>query len=249
MTWHEESEGVTSMDDNDGFITIAPSKVTRLLAIIAVLLVLSSVATQVFRFTTGYRSAYGLIELFYLDCENNIPTFFSASMLLFAAVLVGIIAALKRKGAGPYVLHWAVLACVFLVLATDEAASIHELLSRPTRELFGAPATGMFFCAWVVPGIALVVVLAFAYLRFWLHLPSRTRLLVLVAGSLYLAGAIGVELIGGRHADLRGTQNLTYSMIVTIEESLEMAGVILFVFAMLDYIRNSFGEVRLRFSR
>ena len=39
---------------------------------------------------------------------------------------------------------------------------------------------------------------------------------------------------------------LTIPSQVTIEESLEMVGIILFVFAMLDYIEKSFGDVRFR---
>ena len=46
-------------------------------------------------------------------------------------------------------------------------------------------------------------------------------------------GAIGVELIGGRYLELHGVENLTYAMITTVEESLEMAGVIIFIWALL----------------
>ena len=233
------------MSDNNLCITIAPSKFTRFIAIIAVFLILISVTTQVFKYTTGHDHVYGLIELFYLGNEHNIPTFFSALILLLAAILIGIIGVLKRKVSGIYRLHWMSLAYLFLFLATDEASGIHEMLQRPTVELIGSHPTGIFFFPWVIPGIALVVVLAFIYLRFWLHLPSYTRLLVFVAGSLYIAGAIGVEMTGGYYAELHGMKNFTYSMIVTIEESLEMAGIILFIFALLDYIENNFSNARL----
>ena len=179
-----------------------------------------------------------------VDEEGNIPTFFSASMLLFAAILLGIIRAFKQKVSNPYTFHWLSLAFVFLYLAFDEAASIHELLIRPTRELIGAWATGIFYYAWVIPAMPMVIVLAFAYLRFWLHLPIRTRAFVFVAGLLYITGAIGIELFGGRYAERHGIDNVTYSMIVSVEESLEMAGTILFVFALLDYIERSLREVR-----
>ena len=232
------------MSDNGRCIMIVPSKVTRLLAIIAVFLILASISTQVFKYTTGHGKVYGLIRLFYLGSEYNIPTFFSASLLLFAAVLVGIIGALKQKARGSYKLHWMSLAYLLLILAIDEASGIHEMLNRPTAELIGSRATGIFFFAWVIPGIALVVVLAFVYLCFWLHLPSYTRLLVLASGTLYISGVIGFEIIGGYYVEFHGMENLTYSMIVTIEESLEIAGIILFVFTMLDYIESSFSDVR-----
>ncbi len=68
-----------------------------------------------------------------------------------------------------------------------------------------------------------------------------------MAATLYVGGAIGFELIGGRYSELHGAQNLTYSMIATTEESLEMAGVIFFIRALLVYIAEKKKEVRIRF--
>ena len=44
--------------------------------------------------------------------------------------------------------------------------------------------------------------------------------------------------------ELHGRDNLTYSMMVTVEESLEMGGVILFIWALLVYIADNYKEVR-----
>jgi hypothetical protein len=60
-------------------------------------------------------------------------------------------------------------------------------------------------------------------------------------------GGIGCELIGGWFAELHGTANLTYATITTVEESLEMAGVIIFIWALLVYIADNYKEVRFRF--
>jgi hypothetical protein len=68
-----------------------------------------------------------------------------------------------------------------------------------------------------------------------------------VAAILYIGGAIGVELIGGRYAELHGEENWTYSMITTVEESLEMAGLIVFIWALLEYCADNYKEVRFRF--
>ena len=68
-----------------------------------------------------------------------------------------------------------------------------------------------------------------------------------MAATLFIGGAIGVELVGGRHVELHGRQNWTYSMIVTVEESLEMAGLIVFIWALLDYCADNYKEVRFRF--
>jgi hypothetical protein len=68
-----------------------------------------------------------------------------------------------------------------------------------------------------------------------------------VAATLLIGGAIGIELVGGRYAELHGSEHLTYSMIVTLEESLEMAGVIVFIYALLKYIADNYKEVQFRF--
>jgi hypothetical protein len=65
-----------------------------------------------------------------------------------------------------------------------------------------------------------------------------------MAASIYLGGAIGIELIGSSHAELHGYENWAYSMIATLEESLEMTGLIVFIWALLKYSAGSYKEVR-----
>ena len=60
----------------------------------------------------------------------------------------------------------------------------------------------------------------------------------------YVGGALGMELIKGRHSYLYGQKNLAYGVITTIEESLEMLGIVVFIYALLDYIKTYISEVR-----
>jgi len=113
--------------------------------------------------------------------------------------------------------------------------------------MLGDGDLGIFYFAWVIPGIALVLVLGLFFLRFLLSLPATTRRRFLIAATLYLGGALGVELIGGQYAELHGFESFTYSMIATVEESLEMAGLILFIRALLKYCAESYKEVGFRF--
>ena len=55
-----------------------------------------------------------------------------------------------------------------------------------------------------------------------------------------------MELVSNYYDSLYGINNLTYHMIVTIEETLEMCGIILFIHALLDYIRSNIKEIRFR---
>jgi len=68
----------------------------------------------------------------------------------------------------------------------------------------------------------------------------------MAAAATYLGGALGVEMLGGRYASLYGTKTLAYSLLVAVEEGLEMAGSVLFIDALLDYLRRDVAGVALR---
>jgi len=228
------------------YITLSPLKITRALGVTALLLVLASITGQLTKYVWGHDVVYGLIRLFYVDYENNIPSYFSASLLLLVALLLALITALKQAAHAAYGFQWALLSFTFLSMAIDEAASLHELLIVPMRGLLGQQARGIFFFAWVIPGIAVAMIFGMSYLKFLLHLPTKTRWRFVIAATLYLGGALGMELIGGRYAASHGMENLAYSMTATVEESLEMAGVIVFIYALLNYIADNYQEIRLR---
>ena len=219
--------------------------IARLLGAVAVILVFASVTTKLLADSTGHYQS--LARLFYVDSEQNIPSLYSTMLLLISALLLSVIAVLKSKQRAAYAKYWALLSVGFLVMAIDEAASIHEITIRPMRNLLGGGELGIFHFAWVVPGIILVLALAVYFLKFLSHLPANTRSGFLLAAALFIGGSIGFELIGGRYAELHGTQSLFYSLIVTVEESLEMAGVIVFIRALLVYITETYKDVQFRF--
>jgi hypothetical protein len=187
------------------------------------------------------------VLLFSLDSEMNIPTAYATLLLLLASIILAVISLLKRKQVGSMVRCWSVLALGFLYMAVDEGWSMHEILIVPFRRWFRTEEIGIFYFAWVIPAIALVLVLGVLYLRFFLHLPRKTRLQFVSAAAVYLAGAIGFELIGSNYY-YKHQVDFTYKMITTVEESLEMIGIILFIRALLEYLADTYGEVHFRFS-
>jgi hypothetical protein len=71
--------------------------------------------------------------------------------------------------------------------------------------------------------------------------------LFIAAGSLYLAGALGIESVGGWYFSRNGeTEDLRYSLLVAAEEFAEMSGIILFIYALLDYLRQRLSGEPLR---
>lgn len=228
-------------------IPIAPKTTVFILSLSAGLLVLAHTITQAIVFLTGHDRVYGLIHLFDMTKELNIPSFFSGVLLLFSAILFAIIAVAKYREKNLYVRHWVMLALLFLFFAFDEGAMIHELLSNLTVDVVGFETGGLFFFAWVIPGIFFSLLFALMFLRFLLHLPVRAKVLFLTAGFLFIAGAIGFEMLSAPFAQRYGYEGLAYKAVSTVEEILEMAGVIVLNLALLEYIEDNYGEVTLEF--
>jgi hypothetical protein len=228
-------------------LSMHPRTIARILGGAALILVVASIAGNFSTLVLGHSHLKGLVPLFNLDREHNIPTFFSMLLLLTSALLLSGIAIINGKQRLPHVSKWAILSFGFLFMSYDEIFAVHEKLIMPLRTLLGDSNLDIFYFAWVIPGIAVVFVLGLFFYKFLLYLPAKTRLRFLISATLYIGGAIGMEMIGGRYGLLHGEKNWTYAMIVTVEESLEMAGLIFFIYALLKYGAESYKEVHFKF--
>lgn len=223
---------------NNNEITVKSSTIVRALAVMCALLVAANIAVEVVKYRAGRPYLYGLVPMFYLDAEHNLPTMFSVVLLLGAAVLLAWVAMLKTREQDPYASRWKLLAAGFAFMALDEGAQIHELFAMPVRQLLGGHDLGIWNFSWVIPFGLLVLVLAVYFAKFVLSLPRRTAFLFVLAGILYVGGAIGFEMIGAGYEGKHGHENAIYVLLATVEETLEMAGVILFIHALLQYLRR-----------
>ena len=190
---------------------------------------------------------FGLVPLVNLGFEGNVPTWYSSTLLFAAAALLAAIAWTRLHRRSAYGRHWAVLAVIFLYLSIDESVVIHELINQP----LGAALElgGMLYFAWVLPFGVLVVTFVLGYLGFLRHLPRRWRVWFVLAGAIYVGGALGTELPIGYWVDRHGGDNLTYGLLNVGQESLEILGATIFCCALLSYIRDEIGELRIAFSR
>lgn len=230
-------------------IVVCRRIIVRALTAIALFLLIASVAGQISKYILGHDVGLGFIRLFYLDNEGNIPTFFSTLLLLVASLLLTVIAKFKKTFRDTYHRHWVFLSFILLYMAIDEASEVHEMLNRLGWWVTGQKRSGgIFHYGWVMFGMAMATGVALSYLKFFLHLPGRTKLQFLTATVTFLGGAIGVEILGGLYSASHGGWNsFQYSMFVAVEEGLEMAGVIIFINTLLSYIHECQIEVRLSF--
>jgi hypothetical protein len=76
-------------------------------------------------------------------------------------------------------------------------------------------------------------------------LPAQTRRAFVLAGAIYIGGALGMEMIDGLYASLYGEKNLTYAFLTTIEETLEMLGIVVFLHTLLTYLKRYVTTIRI----
>lgn len=212
-------------------------------ALIIAVLVAGFVTTQVLSRAWAMPNLLGLVPLFHLDRENNLPTFFSSLQLLTAAALMGLIAAHRFAQRQRFARHWLVLAVLFAFLAADESASLHELLVDPMRRWGGEQfTTGLLHMSWMVPVLAVLVPLGLVYLRFLAALPRRTRGWLVGAAALYIGGAVGVEMLVGPYIERHGMQTDGYLGFVLVEETMELAGILVLIHGLLGHAATSIGR-------
>lgn len=212
---------------------LTPARVTRWFVLVIATLTVLSVAEQYVIHQLGRADLEEYLIAFDLDAEGNLPTWYSSIALLAAAALLGIIAAHVRRRKQPFAGHWQALAILLVVLSIDEVAQWHEHLGR-LHEVWRTH--GLFYFAWVIPGALAAVATGVIFLRFLLQLPAGTRNRFIVAALVFCGGALGVEAISGWRAETMGMNNMTASLIATLEEVMEMAGVALVIVALLRHM-------------
>ncbi len=177
----------------------------------------------------GGRS-YPVTSRLSLSYESNVPTWYSSALLLCCALAL---AAMARTVLDRTRRDWTLLAAVFAIMSLDEAAQLHELFND-TRTM-----GGIFFYAWVVPGIVVVCLLGLRFLPFFLRLRAPLRRRVFISGAVYVGGALVMELLLGWWSDAHGQRNLGYALIDLVEEAMEIAGASLFLYAVAAELARS----------
>ena len=233
--------------DNRAVISVQVNarKIALVLGIVALILACISFTAQLLKYSAGIDNAYGMIPTMDVDRELSVPSKFSVQLLFLVVLLVGLISLLKQKEKDPFRWQWIILSLGFLFMAFDEGSSIHEMVTMPIRHMMGDDLPDFLLFSWVIPAIVIVAVLVVYYLKFVLSLPKRTKTWLLLSAAVYLGGLLVMEMVGSYYAGQEGIKNLTYNLIVTIEETLEMLGTIAAIYTFLDYIDQTFGEIKL----
>lgn len=169
-----------------------------------------------------------LRELFDVDEEESVPTWFSSSLLLLTAAVLFLIAHLNQQRKDPYTVYWLGLALGFTFMSADEIAGFHETLNSITET------------SWAVPGLIVALLIGGFYLKFLSSLPATFAVRFMMAGAIFVGGAIGVELATEPYLYDDALDTLGYNLWTPVEEGMEMGGVILFLASLFDYIKTQY---------
>ena len=216
---------------------ISARKVIVILLVVFTVLLVARAAGLYATYVLRNNHVNGLVPLFDFNEEQSVPTWFSCCLLMMSAALLAVIAAANRYENLPY-RWWSILALVFVYLSLDEALSFHERLNRPVRELLDTG--GALYYAWVIPYALFAMGLLAFSVRPLRALPFATRRRLVVAGILFVCGAMGMELLGSQIVTSNQMKvTLLADMAMTIEEILELSGGIVLVYALLKHIAST----------
>lgn len=224
-------------------INISAKRLYRILCGLALGLVLAGLGGVIAnQFLGDFLLKPTLLRLTDLKEEVSIGTWYSSSILLVSSLLLFMITLIEKKANRLYANHWRFLSIVFLFLSLDEAASIHEV-GDGLHDVFGVNTSTTFL--WTIPYSVALLLLIFFYFRFLLNLPRKTRRLFLFSGGIFVAGALGLELVA---AALTQIGFATFvPLTVLVEEFCEMLGVTVFIYALIDHIRFLVKDIHLQF--
>ena len=221
------------MQTKRSLIILHPKSSVKILSVITIFLVLANLFTIFVIYITGDRNFYGLIPLFKLNIEYNIPSFFSGCLFLGSAVLLILIWKAKKMNDEPQII-WALLSVIFFYLGVEILLNVHGLLIEPIRKSLGISRRFYF-----VYGLGLLILLL-VFIPVWRQLNKNVKQWFALSASTFLSGAIGFDVIGDVYFKSIGwREDLIYSVLYTIEESLEMAGLIMFIYGLLLLLRRS----------
>ncbi|WP_148045472.1 hypothetical protein [Salinisphaera orenii] len=193
---------------------------------------------------------YGLYALVDLNGDSSVPTWYAAFTLLLCAGLLALHGHYSRQRGDANAFHWRLLAWVFALMSVDEVARIHEVvgsfLGAQIKPAVGE-LNGFFHFDWVAAGVVFTLIVALFYIPFLLRLPRRVAGGLMLAGAIFVGGALVVEIFNARTQYLFDVHSVYYQMGTVVEECLEMLGVAVFADVLIrhlaDYTKNTDIEV------
>ena len=224
---------------------ISSQKIAMRFAAGIIFLLAVHLVLQTLKFAFGHDHVMGLTDMFDLNDENNIPTLFSFFLYVTAAKLLGWIAYESWASHRQLANRWAALSIVFAWLSLDELLALHEGWIAPLRGYF--QTSGPMYFIWQLPYVILLAVLCVFCIPLWKSLPKEIRRWIIAAAGIFLSGVIVFESLEGWYWSTLGErQDAAFMLLATAEEVFEMSGLVVLIYALLEYCRLEIRQVNFR---
>ena len=245
-----QNDTESMMTDGDGAVlSISARRVAWVLTVTGGFLFAAHTFMLVMKHGFGRDYVFGLADVFNVNYEMNVPTLASTLLLISCAAMLGFTAAIDR-GSRWDRWSWATLALVFTFLGFDEFMAIHETLTGPVRDMVQSEWIPAF--AWVLPYGVGVVLLGLIMMPWFLRLDRPTQIRFVIAGCIFVGGALGIELIESRNFSAMDStlsaeglddvnDTLYHAVITLVQESMEYIGAGYFLWTLI----NRLGGIRL----
>lgn len=223
-----------------------PRRLMQPAIVLTALLFVGHVITVLLEHVVGTDDLFAIGRFLHFDHEGNAPTFWSTLLLLLIAgllVLVNRVRGLPRRW---HRLYQYALCVIVLLMAADEMFQLHERVIDDVRGWFGG-VRALYF-GWVVPyaGVALAIVAA--SWSWWRALLPRVQWRLAIDVACYVLGALGFELLGGWYFGGDPTRiDIIYAVFFTIEETLEMVGLLCVISGLLTQLAEAGEPLHVRF--
>lgn len=230
-------------------IICSPYHVAKFLLIISLLLLVGNLVS-IYLVSSGKNNLsltfWYIAWYFDFNGEANFPAYFSTIILMLAALLNYLLYLHSKKEKNAESKYWLVLAFIFTFLSIDENVQFHEAIAKHLTPALPTDLNGFIIWSWVVPYSIFVLAFAAYFFKFILNLPLKTKKMIILSGVIFVFGALGLEFFEGYFYKLYGLDHIINKVLYCIEELFEMWGIILFIYALLDYI--TFKKVHLNFT-
>lgn len=225
-------------------IALSETIIRRLLLFGILIVAALGLAREAFVMALGLETPLRDLRQISLSEEQNLSSWYTSLLMTMASVLAwlaaicvtGVPAATRR--------FWRVVAILMLLCSIDETVSFHEV---GTLLLPNAAAISPFLrFAWVVFAVPVLAFLGIWCLWSMRHLPSRLWWRLMASAAVFLTGAVGLELIDGAVLVHWGETSLAYRIGYVTEDILEMLGLVIFILAVFQHLRDTAPEIALR---
>jgi len=199
-------------------------------------LVLSELLFIVIYFTdfSFGHPVWRISELFDLDSDSSIPTWFAIIQLFMIGFITLLVAFSQKTTPPPSKKGLIIFGLGFIYLSLDEGSSIHEKI---THEFYNNPLVPYFHGKhgiWIVVYGIIAIIITLILIKDIIAVCksfSREALIFALGMIIYLTGAAGGETITFFYIDK--TNPFVYCSEVIIEEFLELSGASVLLYSVL----------------